>query len=67
MVGDLQFLVAGGDGPMLLEAVDGPLDPVAFAVGRPVEADAPPDSVAAAGDDRPDPAPPQSRADRAPV
>src|SRR5688572_7318418 len=54
MVGGLQFLVAGGDGAVLLEAVDGALHPVALAVGRPVEADAAAGLVFAAWDDRSD-------------
>jgi hypothetical protein len=37
MVARGQLVVAGGDGPVLLEAVDGPLHDVALPVGRPVE------------------------------
>lgn len=64
MEGDLQLLVAGGDGPVLLEPVDQPFDDVALAVGRAVEADAAARLGAEAGDDRADPAAPQVGADR---
>src|SRR5688500_16905457 len=64
MVGLLQFLVAGGDGAMLLEAVDRPLHDVALVVGGAVEAGAAARLVAAAGDDRADAAAAQTRSDR---
>lgn len=64
MVGDLQFLVAGGDGPVLLEAVDQPFDPVALAVGGAVEADAAARFGLEAGDDGPNPSATQVGPDR---
>jgi hypothetical protein len=54
VVGDLQFLVAGGNGPVLLEAIDQPFDGIALAVGGAIEADAAPRFGAAAGNDGPD-------------
>src|SRR5215218_8329744 len=62
----LQLLVAGGDGAVLLEPVDGPLDPVALPVRRAVEAGAAPGLLRLAGDDRPDPPAAQVGADAAP-
>src|SRR5215210_6798000 len=66
MVGHFQFLVAGGNGPMLLEAVDEALDPVALPIRLSVEAHPALRLGAAAGDDRPDPAAAQVGADRRP-
>ena len=67
MVGLLEFVVAGGDGAVLLEPVDRALHDVAFAVGRAVETDAAAHFVAAAGNDRPDAATAQVGPDGRPV
>src|SRR5215212_11753715 len=66
MVGLLQLLVAGGDRPVLLEPVDGAPDPAARPASGAVEAHAPPRLLLLAGDDRPDPPPPQVGADAPP-
>jgi hypothetical protein len=65
MVGDLQFLVAGGNSPMLLEAIDEPLDAVAFPIGLAIEAHATPGLGRAPGNDGANPPTAQRRADRA--
>src|SRR5437764_976684 len=57
MVGDRQLLVPGGDGPVLLETVDGSFHDVALAVRRTVEAGAATRRVSAPGNDRADAAP----------
>ena len=59
------FFVAGGDGAMLLEPVDGPLHHVALPVGLPVEAHPARRFGRAPRDDRPDAAPAQVGAHRA--
>src|SRR5215211_8564106 len=59
MEADGEFVVAGGDGPELLAAVDQPLDAFPFPVGGAVEAHAAARLVAQARDHRADPAPPQ--------
>lgn len=64
MVSDLQFVVAGGESPVLLEAVDEALDAVAFAVGLAVEAAVAPLALLA-GDDGADPPLAQPAARRA--
>src|SRR5262249_60209751 len=56
MVGLLKLFVAGGDGPMLLEAIDGALDDVALPVRLPVEAHPALGLVSAARNDGADPA-----------
>src|SRR5437763_344051 len=52
---DAAFLVAGGDAPELLQAVDQPFGYIALAIGRLVETPPPP-LVGAARNDHPDPA-----------
>ena len=63
-VGNRQLVVAGGNGAMLLEAIDRPFHDVAFAIGRAVEAHPTAGFVGASRDDRPDAAPPQGLAHR---
>lgn len=65
MEGFLQFLVAGGDRSVLLEAIDRALDDVAFAVGGAIETDAAARFGSETGDDRADPPAAQIRADGA--
>src|SRR5215212_10479760 len=64
MVGALQFLVAGGDGAVLLEAVDEALDPIALTIGDAVEAHPALRLGGAPGNDRSDATPPQIGAHR---
>ena len=63
MKGFLQLLIAGRNGPVLLEPVDGPLDHVAVAGRRTVEADAARWLVAQARNHRADPTPAEIAAD----
>jgi hypothetical protein len=65
MVGDLQFLVAGGNSPMLLEAIDEPRDAVAFPVGLAIDAHATPGLGRAPGNAGANPPAAQRWADRA--
>src|SRR5579875_1387693 len=53
MKGYRQLLIARGNGAIPLEPVDAALDPVAFAIGGAVEADAPAWLAAQPGDNRP--------------
>src|SRR5512144_663226 len=64
MIGGLQFVVAGGNGPMLLEAVDGTLHDVAVPVGLPIEAHTAARFVGTARNDGPDATAAQIRPDR---
>jgi hypothetical protein len=64
MEGLLQLLVAGGDGAVLLEAVDRAFDDVAFAVGGPIEANAATGFGLEAGNDGADPPAAQVGSDR---
>lgn len=66
MVGTLQFVVAGGDGAVLLEAIDGARDAVAVSVGGAVKPHTLSRLGGAARDDRPDAAATQVRADGTP-
>ncbi len=66
MEGFLQLFIAGGDRPVLLEAVDRAFDDVALAIGGAIEANAAARLGPQAGDDRADAAAAQVRADRSP-
>jgi hypothetical protein len=65
MIGNLQFVVAGGDRAMLLEAIDQALHAVALPIGDPIEADPTPRLVGAPGDDGANASPSQVGAHRA--